>query len=80
MECSIAEYYELLKAHDWYYDWSDDHNAYTLGRLENKRLGNIAKEKGGGYLALWDGFMAHHFSGEPWGTEKKPLPRINEYL
>lgn len=80
MECSISEYYEALKAHDWFFEWSDDHGVYTRGREENKRLEAIAKEKGGGYQALWDGFIAHHFSGPAFNSDPKPMPRLNEYL
>ena len=80
MNCSIVEYYEMLKNHDWYYSFSDDHSVYTKGTAEMVHLRNIALEKGLDYQRMWNQFNEAYFSGEPWGTEKVEIPRLNEYL
>ena len=80
MNCSIVEFYEMLKNHDWYYSFSDDHSVYEKGHDEHRRLEWIANEKGLDYLRMWDAFNAAMFSGEPWGTSKVEIPRLNEYL
>ena len=41
---AMDDYIAKLKAHDWYYDYSDDHRVYTKGRDEAyaiRNLGNI---------------------------------------
>ena len=38
------EFYELLERHDWWYEQSDDPNAYRKGRNERHRLQAIAQE------------------------------------
>ena len=80
MECSIVEYYEMLKNHDWYYDMSDDHDVWKNGRDCYLYLAEIANEKKLDYKRMFDQFQSAMFSGEPWGTEKVEIPRINEYL
>ena len=80
MECSIVEYYEMLLAHDWYYSFSDDHSVYQNGEKEVRRLMDIAAEKGLDYMRMWKQFNQAMFSGEPWGTPKMEIPRINEFL
>lgn len=80
MECSIAEYYEMLKAHDWFYENADDQTVWKNGRDSYLYLSEIAETKKADYQRMFEAFNASMFSGEPWGTEKVPLPRINEYL
>ena len=38
------EYLELLKQHDWYYYYSDDHRVYTKGRDNAQRLLNLSQD------------------------------------
>lgn len=33
-----AEYYDLCAAHDWSYNFTDDHNAWKRGEAERLRL------------------------------------------
>ena len=40
----ITEYFRDLESHDWYYNYSDDHRAFTKGSEERKRLQAIAQE------------------------------------
>ncbi len=38
MHPQIDEYIKLLKQHDWTYDYSDDHRAWTKGKEQRKVL------------------------------------------
>jgi hypothetical protein len=70
---SLAEYWDELNRHDWYYPYSDDHRVWLRGVKDEQRLEAIAKESPA-HQELYDKFAKHHFSGAPWGTEKQPLP------
>jgi hypothetical protein len=34
----------LIKSHDWYYDYSDDQNAWARGNDNEKRILRLVKE------------------------------------
>jgi hypothetical protein len=70
---SLAEFYDVLERHDWYYAMSDDHAVWTAGTLVANALAEEAKESREKAQLLID-WTRHMFSGEPWGTEKKPKP------
>jgi hypothetical protein len=38
------EFIEMLKAHDWYYMYSDDHSVYCKGRDEITAIFEAMKE------------------------------------
>ena len=38
MNESLAILEKLLKSHDWYYDYSDDYNAWCRGRDERNTI------------------------------------------
>ena len=38
----MEEYVKLLKGHDWYYDYSDDHRVWTKGADAHKKLRDMA--------------------------------------
>lgn len=80
MECSIVEYYEMLKNHDWYYDFSDDHLVWTSGNASKCELELIAETKGLDYKRMYEEFKAAMFSGDAFGNPKLEIPRINEFL
>ena len=80
MNCSIVEYYEMLKNHDWYWEMADDQEVWKAGGTQHKYLEAISLEKGLDYQRMWLQFNQAMFSGEPWGTEKVELPRINDYI
>lgn len=70
---SLAEFYDVLERHDWYYYFSDDMSVHNKGELAQKNVEAMAKlsvEHG----TLFDAFNAHVFSGKPWGTERAPKP------
>lgn len=56
MNMTLAEFWDALKRHDWYYMMSDDSRVYRKGAAENMRLHGFAKKHGGEYLALWKAF------------------------
>jgi len=39
-----SEFFKLLEKHDWFYQYSDDHRAWTKGRDEAGRLQAIIQE------------------------------------
>lgn len=39
-----SEFFKLLEKHDWFYQYSDDHRAWTKGSDEAKRLQAIIQE------------------------------------
>lgn len=74
---TLKEFYQELEKHDWYYDMSDDHGVWERGTANKRRLEGIAEESEE-HRKLYEGFSQHYFSGEPWGTEKKPKPVLKE--
>jgi hypothetical protein len=44
MIMDIQEFFKLLENHDWYYQYSDDHRAWSKGRNESLRLQSIIQE------------------------------------
>lgn len=72
-QVSLQEFYDQLNRHDWYFDFSDDICVCRKGREETARLTGIANQSPE-HKALMDAFRDHYFSGESWGTEKKPKP------
>jgi len=78
MIMDIQEFFKLLENHDWYYQYSDDHRAWTKGRNENQRLQSIIQEVPlytKMYLAMSD------YMFKPL-EERKDLvkPKLEDYL
>ena len=42
----MKELEELLKFHDWYYEYSDDHNVWLKGNKQSKVIKDKMKELG----------------------------------
>ena len=40
----MDEYINLLKSHDWYYSYSDDHRVYKLGFERSRQLQDMQQE------------------------------------
>lgn len=40
----LETYKKRLKAHDWYYQYSDDHSVWRAGSSEHNILWSIAKQ------------------------------------
>lgn len=45
-EIAVAELREKLKNHDWYYDWSDDPNAWQRGNKQSQEITALVKKLG----------------------------------
>lgn len=71
---NLADYWDGLNRHDWYYMYSDNDSVYRKGSENEARLARISKESPE-HAKLWEGFNKHHFSGLPWKTPKAPKPR-----
>lgn len=56
---SLREYWRALRAHDWDYERSDDHGAYTRGSEEHHRLREEAKADFA-HGQMWSAFNSHH--------------------
>jgi hypothetical protein len=41
---TTEEYQSKLKAHDWFYDYSDDHSVWRRGKAERQELWHHANE------------------------------------
>jgi hypothetical protein len=70
---TLTELYDALEKHDWFYGMSDDHSVWMRGQAAEKTLRAQARSIEGGQK-LFDDFLAHVTSGEPWGTAKQPKP------
>jgi hypothetical protein len=70
---NLKDFYQMLKQHDWYYEYSDDYGVYMRGKANRNKLKKMAAQSPA-HQHLFDSFFRHYFSGEPFSTEKTPLP------
>ena len=75
---TLAEYYDKLDKHDWFYDFSDDRNVRALGQKNDDEIKKIADTHGDKYLALYVDFKLHYFSGDSFNSLKAPKPKKPE--
>lgn len=75
----IAQYFNLLEAHDWFYEFSDDHSVWSRGHEEHNRLKSIANQSDL-HERLYNAFIAYHSSGDAFGTAKLPKPTLADFL
>lgn len=62
---TLQEFYDLLKTHDWSYQYSDDHRQWTKGRDEEQRLKSIVSQyKGTAYEKLYQEYRHWWFSAD----------------
>ena len=69
----LQEFYDKCKSLDWFYAFSDDGRVYRAGAAAVAATKSEAQrdpEK----LRIFNEWHDHYFSGEPWKTEKKPVP------
>lgn len=57
---SVDEYIERLKHHDWFYDYTDDHRVWTLGRKDRDAI-NCARERYDTGYDLWNQYCPEMF-------------------
>lgn len=78
-ELTLAQYWDELNKHDWYYAFSDDGLVYSRGSANEGRLKALAKQSPA-HQQLFNDFYDHHFSGASWNTKKHPRPPRPEDL
>ncbi|MCF5382003.1 hypothetical protein GIW05_00510 [Pseudomonas syringae] len=71
---TIAEFYQQLISHDWYYSYSEDSSVYRAGSDNLDRLEQLALDCGPLYVWLMKEVSKAHFSGPSWSTPKHPMP------
>lgn len=67
------QFYDLCAKHDWYHQMSDDAGVCQRGERERHRLTSNAMSNPD-FKAIYEAWCEHMYSGEGWGTEKKPKP------
>jgi hypothetical protein len=70
---NLAEFYNELERHDWFYQFSDDHGVWCAGERDCNRLKAIA-ETSPEHRKLMSDFAAYHYSGESFGKPQAPKP------
>lgn len=75
---TLTEYYDKLEKHDWFYDFSDDRNVRMKGQDDDREIKQIADTHGDKYLALYQCFHLHYFSGDSFNSPKAPKPEKPE--
>lgn len=44
MDEQEKNYRQMLAQHDWFYDYSDDHSAWSAGRAQREKLRELRKQ------------------------------------
>jgi len=70
-----VEFFKLLTDHDWTYNYSDDHRAWTKGSKEAQRIQAIIQEVPL-YTKMYKEYSDYVFN--PIGSPEKP--KIEDYL
>lgn len=66
---TLAEFDKMLRYHDWYFAFSDDHSTYLSGQRSVDALVRLAKESED-HAKLFNGWRDLHFTGPSFSTEK----------
>ena len=69
---NLQEFYDLLKRHDWSFQYSDDHRHWTRGRDQLNQIQGILKKHidDPGYRSLFDQYSSWAFDTQ--GDITKP--------
>lgn len=62
----INMYKQLLKNHDWHFEWSDDSTVYRHGREERKRITDLA------HALDPDGVIWNQYAPKCYQVQKEP--------
>lgn len=76
---SLEALYADLARHDWFYEMSDDHRVWSSGKYTERLLRDRAMRLGPAAMKLAADYSAHVFSGEAFGKERKPEPKLEDY-
>ena len=56
----MQEYLDLLKSHDWFHEYSDDHSVWKRGREQRARLLELKGQYDTEYV-YWNRYAPDHF-------------------
>ena len=71
MLTTLPEYWDQLRAHDWFYSYSDDGSAYSRGKSEQDRLERLSKHSER-FGALWHQFQENMRPGGEVAMPERP--------
>lgn len=60
LSCRLAAYRELLAAHDWLFEFSDDQRVWERGRLQRRDL-NLMRAELDEQSAVWNALAPEGF-------------------
>lgn len=75
---TLSEFHAACSKHDWYYE-QGNFNRWQKGRAAHMKLRNEAQGDSV-KLALFCAWTQWAYSGELWGTPKRPMPALGDYL
>lgn len=67
------QFYDACAQFDWFYEMSDDNRVYRRG-VEAQDLLLTHAPAGSRNREIWDGFVAHYYSGPSFNKPQLPLP------
>ena len=67
-------YRKLLKSHDWYYDYSDDHSVWKRGVASRDKINAIRREIDPSG-EIWNAIAPENYKVKP--IPQKPVPVLN---
>ena len=78
---TVEEYFDMLKRHDWFYEYSDDHSVWQKGQSAKAELQSLAKtnDQFAIMLADYNSYINAVISEGPH-QETVPLPKLEDYL
>lgn len=56
---TLGDFYDMLAAHDWFHEFSDDHEVFLKGQSALAKLRSLAAETPA-HQALFDHFESHN--------------------
>lgn len=72
---SLAAFYDLLEAHDWYFDFAEDALDYHAGLRDLIVISEQAKLGGAPFHDLLNEYRSYMFTGKRWGIPQLPKPQ-----
>ena len=60
----IEQYKDALNAHDWTFEWSDDHNVWTRGIMQRQLL-NAAQKALDADCSIWNSICHKDYVRRP---------------
>ena len=78
MNIDKQEFFDFCEKFDWFYTYSDDGRVYSAGLQQERRLESLIQQNPE-FVQIYKDFRAYAYSGKPWGTEKLPKPKLDDY-